>query len=126
METSQARFKQTDDKLINLIKCLQEFKSSTEFRNYNSNADKVKLYESVKKALADEDEPEAFGFSLVRENPYKDLDDFNEIDLREYQVKVKKEKEQIKRGYSRVQERVNNLRQKLSIYSRLILSFNPG
>ena len=27
MVTSQARFKWTDDKLINLIKCLQEFKS---------------------------------------------------------------------------------------------------
>ena len=126
MGTSQARFKQTDDKLINLIKCLQEFKSSTEFRYCSSNADKVKLYESVRKALADEDEPEAFGLSLVSENPYKDLHDFNETDLTEYQVKVKKEKEQIKRGYSRVQETVNNLRQKFSIYSKLILSFNPG
>ena len=28
MVTSQARFKWTDDKLINLIKCLQEFDSS--------------------------------------------------------------------------------------------------
>ena len=38
----------------------------------------------------------------------------NEIDLREYQVKVKTEKEQIKRQYSRVQERVKNLRHKYS------------
>ena len=29
MATSQARFKWTDDKLTNLIKCLQEFKSSS-------------------------------------------------------------------------------------------------
>ena len=51
MATSQARFKWTDDKLINLIKCLQIFKNSMEFRNYDSNANKVKLYESVRKSL---------------------------------------------------------------------------
>ena len=51
MATSQARFKWTDDKLTNLTECLQEFKSSMEFRNYDSNAEKVKLYESVRKSL---------------------------------------------------------------------------
>ena len=56
-----------------------------------------------------EDEPVAFGRASVGENPYKDLDDVNEIDLREYQVKVKTEKKQIKRGYSHVSERVKNL-----------------
>ena len=82
----------------------------------------------MRKGLAEiyEDEPEAFGPSLVSENPYKDLDDVNEIDLREYQVKVKREKEQIKREYSRVQERVNNLRQIFLIYSRLLLRFNQS
>ena len=75
-----------------------------EFRNWNSNADKVKLYESVRKGLAEiyEDEPETFGPASVSQNPYKGLDDVNKIDLREYQVKLKTEKEQIKRGYSRV------------------------
>ena len=107
MATSQARFKRIDDKLINRIKCLQEFKSSMEFRNWDSNADKFKLYESVRKGLAEiyEDQPKAFGPASVSENPYKDLDDVNQMDLREYQVKVKTEKEQIKREYSRVQER---------------------
>ena len=83
MTISQARFKWTDDKLSNLIKCLQEFKSSMEFRNYDSNADKVKLYESVRKSLAEiyEDEPEAFDLASVSENPGKDLDDVKEINL---------------------------------------------
>ena len=40
------------------------------------------------------DEPEAFGLASVSENPYKDLDDIDEIDFREYKVKVKTEKEQ--------------------------------
>ena len=53
MATSQAHFKWIDDKIINLIKCLQEFRSSMEFRNSDSNADKVKLYESVREGLAE-------------------------------------------------------------------------
>ena len=112
MATSQALFKWNYGRFINLIKCLQEFRSSMEFRNCDSNADKVKLYENVRKGLAEiyEDEPEAFGPASVSENPYKYLDDVNEFDLRKQQVKVKTEKEQIIRGYSRVQERVKNLR----------------
>ena len=53
-----------------------------EFRNCDSNDDKVRLYESVRKSLAEkyEDEPETFSSALVSENPYKDLDDVNEID----------------------------------------------
>ena len=61
----------------------------------------------------------------MSENPYKDLDDVYKFDLKKYQVKVNAEKEQIQRGYSRVQERVKNLRQKLSIYLKLSY-FNPG
>ena len=63
----------------------------------------------MRKSLAEiyEDEPEASSVpASVSENPFNDLDDVNEIDLREYQVRVKK--------YSRVQDRVKNLRQKFS------------
>ena len=71
-----------------------------EFRNCDSNADKVKIYERLRKGLVEiyEDEPDAFGPVSVSKNPYKDLDNVNEFDLREQQVKVKTEKEQIKRG----------------------------
>ena len=72
-----------------------------------------------------EEEPDAFGPASASENPYKDLDDVNDIDLREYKVKVKTEREQIKRKYSRVQEKGRNLRQEISIYSRLSY-FMPG
>ena len=46
---------------------------------------KVKLYESVRKGLAEiyEDEPDVFGHASVSENSYKDLNDVNEFDLRE-------------------------------------------
>ena len=49
MATSQARFKWTDDKLINLIECLQEFKGPMGFRISDPNADKVKLYKNKRK-----------------------------------------------------------------------------
>ena len=57
-----------------------------EFRNCDSSADKVKLYESVRKSLAEiyEDEPEVFRPASVSENPCKDLDDFNEIDVKDW------------------------------------------
>ena len=46
-----------------------------EFRYYDSDIDKAKLYESVRKCVAEiyEDEPEAFGRASVSENPYKDF-----------------------------------------------------
>ena len=37
MATSQACFEWTDDKFINLIKCLLKFKSFIKFRNCDSN-----------------------------------------------------------------------------------------
>ena len=71
MATSQARFKWMDDKLINLTKCLQKFKSSMGFINLDSNADKVKLYESVGKGVAEiyDDELKAFDSASASENP---------------------------------------------------------
>ena len=41
-----------------------------------------------------------FGPSKVSESLYTVLNDVNKIDLREYQLKVKTEEEQIKNGYS--------------------------
>ena len=77
---------------------------------------KAKLYKSVRKSLTEiyEDKSEAFDPASVSENAYKDLDDVNETDLRKYQMNVKAEKEQIKRGYSCVQDRVNSWKQKFS------------
>ena len=63
MATTQPRFKWSDEKVRNLIRCLQEYKSAMEFKNCDSNADKVKQYEAVRKSLAEiyqDDEPETF------------------------------------------------------------------
>ena len=52
MLISLVRFEWTNE-LISLKKCLQEFKSPMEFGNCDSNAGKVKLYESVRKRLTE-------------------------------------------------------------------------
>ena len=63
-----------------------------EFRNRDFNSDNVKLYECQRKSRKIyEVEPEAFSPATMRKNPCEILDDVNEIDLREYQVKVKLE-----------------------------------
>ena len=51
----------------------------------------MRVSEKVQKNY--EVEREAFDHASVRKNPYENLDDVNEIDLREYQAKVKLEKE---------------------------------
>ena len=113
-----SRFRWEESKIENLIKCLLEYKTCMAFKNCDWNADKVKLYENVRKSLAKiyEDEPEQFGPVSLSTNPHAgiDDDDVNDVDLKEYQIKIKTEKELIKRGYARVQEKVKVLRQKFS------------
>lgn len=70
----------------------------------------------MRKSLAEifEDEPEAFDPASVIYNLFKDFYDIKGIDLREYQVRGEIEKKQIEGGYSCVEERVKNLRQRFS------------
>ena len=113
-----SRFRWEESKIENLIKCLLEYKTCMTFRNCDWNADKVKLYENVRKSLAKiyEDESDQFGPVSLFTNPHAgiDDDDVNDVDLKEYQIKIKTEKELIKRRYTRVQEKVKVLRQKFS------------
>ena len=67
-----------------------------------------------RRAEIGEDEPETFVPASVSENPYKSFRWCWWDWLREYHVKVKTEKEQIKKEYSCVQEQVENLRQNSS------------
>ena len=65
---------------------IQKFHGTQKLR---LDADKVKLFEKVRNCLAEiyEDEPDAFGLASVSKNRYEDLDDVNEFDLREHQVR---------------------------------------
>ena len=41
-----------DEKVVNLIKCITHYKTVAEFDSRDFNADKVKLYEEVRKLMA--------------------------------------------------------------------------
>ena len=41
-----------DDKVVNLIKCITHFKTVMQFDKRDFNADKVKMYEEIRKLMA--------------------------------------------------------------------------
>ena len=91
-----------------LLEGLLEYKSQMEYRNSDFNADKVKQYEAVRIILA---------------NKYRDGSLFGPTEIPAYTEEDNKEdytrscekfKAQIRRGYTRVQEKIKHLRQKFS------------
>ena len=102
-ESKEIRFRwDKDDKISNLIQCLSNYKSQMEFSNKDFNADKTKQYEAVRKALASiySHLPSCFG-------PVEECEDVSS-------EQNKKDKALIKKGYTRVQEKVKEVRQNFS------------
>ena len=87
-----------DEKVVNLIKCITPYKTVVEFDNRDFNADKIKLYEEVRKLMAKiyEETPALFGpvCAAIAPPEQKRLD--NSF---------------VKRGYTRIQEKVKPIRQ---------------
>ena len=102
------------DKVEILIECLAKFKSTMEYNNCDFNADKVKQYEAVREAMARvyEDQPSYFGPISV---PELDEDDLQDEGRKKMAIKNQKEaREQIKKGYIRVKEKLKEIRQNFS------------
>ena len=120
--TSKRRFRWNDDKVNNLIQCLANYKSHMEFNSSDYNADKVKQYEAVRVLLAEiyADVPSLFGPPCLVSSPLLSKSD-DSLDEREKQLKVmlqkqrKDEKELVKKGYQRVQEKLKEIRQNFSV-----------
>ena len=77
------------------------------------NTEKAKQYEAVRRAMARKyyfGDVELFGPQQIAAIP----EDFQESQRKELVEKVKSEKALIKKGYSRVMEMIEELRQKLS------------
>ena len=111
-----------DDKVINLIRCLANYKSQMEFNNCDFNADKVKLYEAVRIAMAKiyQSDPSQFGpSSLVSSSLFSTKDDSltEEERLEKHKLKEQHEQEKklIKKGYQRIHEKLKEIRQNFSI-----------
>ena len=96
-----------------LLHALGEFKANMEYRNVDFNTEKAKQYESVRRAMArkyyfgDVDLFEPQETTAIPE-------DFQESQRKELVEKVKSEIALIKKGYSSVMEKIEELRQQFS------------
>jgi len=83
-----------------------------EYKNIDFNADKVKQYEAVREAMARvyEEEPTFFGPPVITPMPAP-VDQVDEGEMAEIQRRQKIDKELIKKGYTRVQEKLKEIRQ---------------
>ena len=106
-------FKWTIEMVDDLLHALGEFKANMEYRNVDFNAEKATKYEAVRKAMA---RKHSFGdVDLFRRQETTSIpEDFQESKGKELVEKVKSEKALIKKGYSRVMEKIEELRQKFS------------
>ncbi|PFX17413.1 hypothetical protein AWC38_SpisGene18254 [Stylophora pistillata] len=96
-----------------LLRALGEFKANIEYRNVDFNADKNKQYGAVRKAMAREyssGDVDLFGPEETTAIP----EDVEESQRKELVEKDKSEKALIKKGFSRVMEKIKELRQKFS------------
>ena len=85
----------------NLIQCIANFKVRMEYNNKDFNADRVKLYEEVRKAMARlyNDNPSYFGPVVARISSAEETKIDNDL---------------IKRGYTRIQDKIKSIRQEFS------------
>ena len=107
------KFKWTIEMVDDLLHALGEFKANMEYRNVDFNADKAKQYEAVRKAMATKYSSGDVDF-FGPEETTAISEDVEESQRKELVEKVKSEKALIRKGYSRVMEKIKELRQKFS------------
>ena len=111
--TKEKRFQWNNgDKIVNLIRCLGNYKAQMEYKNTDFNSDKLKKYEAVREAMARiyEGEPTFFGPPVFTPMPAL-VDQVDEGEMAEIQKRQKIDTELIKKGYTRVQEKLKEIRQ---------------
>eukprot|EP00794_Sanderia_malayensis_P008289 gene8289-9172_t len=98
------------EKVANLMECLANYRTNMQYNNSDFNADNVKLYEAVREAMAKiyMDKPTLFRPPKIREICEAELLNENRVkELHQLQKVV------YKRGYSRVQEKLKEIRQNI-------------
>ena len=114
-ENKTARFRWNQgDKVSDLVQCLAQYKSTMEYNNSDFSADKVKQYEAVRQAMAKIyiDKPWYFGPVCITPVDVVNEDDFEE--KARVLKQQKDDKDMIKKGYNRVQEKLKEIRQSFS------------
>ena len=104
---------------------LQNYKSTIEFSNVDFNSDKPKQCEAVRRTLALLYEADPYQFGPVEVAPMT-LDDADEDEKSKIVAQQKLDKELIKRGYNRVQEKKKRFVKTFLMLSQLALEVEAG
>jgi hypothetical protein len=104
-----SKFKWSEEMVQDLLDGLLEYKTQMEFNNFDLNADKNKQYEAVRAILASKYAEDTTLFGPKNIKPIEDGEDRDEYLERQEDDKLK-----IRKGYSRVLEKIKALRQKFS------------
>ena len=111
-KTPKKKWKWSDDMINDLIDALKNYKSVSEYNSIDFNADKVKLYEEVRKLMA-VSHRESFGLAMATA-PAKPTKDMSKSEYDHYKKNYDREMDEIKIGYKRVKEKIKSIRQDYS------------
>ena len=107
------RFKWNSKMIEDLIDALQNYKAVREYQGLDFNADKVKQYEDIRKNLARKyKEGSSFGIESLSEKPHECFS--TDEDKIEFCKKLQREREGVKKGYTRALEKIKDIRQHFS------------
>ena len=104
------RFAWSIKMIENMLESLYEYKTQMDYQNADFNADKAKQYEAVRKILARKYAEDNSLFGPVEIQPIGDKEN-----QEGYKKRCESDKAKIRKGYSRIQEKIKSLRQKFSI-----------
>lgn len=116
-KNEKKKWKWEEEMIQSLVDALKDYKSICEFNSLDFSADKVKLYEDVRKTMA-VSYPESFGPVKVS-TPAKPVKEMSKKEYDAYNQKYNSEMNEIKMGYKRVKEKIKSIRQD---YSKAVTS----
>ena len=124
VEKVVATFKWTVPMVNGLLDCLLEFKTDMEYNNRDFNADKVKLYEAIRHEMAVKYSQTDDGSMFV--SPEPSTNKINDEDMKMYKKRCDVDKIKLKKGYSRIKEKIKELRPNFSTAVTLVTRSGSG
>ena len=112
------QFRWTDDMVEKLITCLHKFKSTMEYQNVDFDGDRTVQYswlrEEMARMFAAEDETLFGPVDVYSPDPEVPVTKMSQEEKHEYQRRLKVDKDNIKKAYARIKEKVKDIRQSFS------------
>jgi CO dehydrogenase/acetyl-CoA synthase delta subunit len=99
-KAQKKKWKWSDDMIKDLIDALKNYKSVSEYNSIHFSADKVKLYEEVRKLMS-VSHGDSFGL-IMATPPAKPTKDMSKSEYDHYKKNYDRELDEIKVGYKRV------------------------